>query len=101
MYMFFIVESQDWNVVDRTDSQLDNKRVGEETAKRRKINSVKEDAEVSSPGDELFTALPCLVNFGPGVKIAAVAAGGRHTLALSGKSLMQKPPTCSRFADVI
>ncbi|XP_023544144.1 ultraviolet-B receptor UVR8-like [Cucurbita pepo subsp. pepo] len=77
------VESQDWNVVDRTDSQLDNKRVGEETAKRRKINSVKEDAEVSSPGDELFTALPCLVNFGPGVKIAAVAAGGRHTLALS------------------
>ncbi|XP_011653648.2 ultraviolet-B receptor UVR8 isoform X2 [Cucumis sativus] len=74
---------QDSNGVDRMDSQLDNKRVGEETAKRRKINSVKEDTEISSPGDDLFTTLPCLVNFGPGVKIAAVAAGGRHTLALS------------------
>ncbi|KAL0545122.1 hypothetical protein IC582_020266 [Cucumis melo] len=72
---------QDSNGVDRMD---DNKRVGEETAKRRKINSVKEDTEISSPGDELFTTLPCLVNFGPGVKITAVAAGGRHTLALSG-----------------
>ncbi|XP_050945239.1 ultraviolet-B receptor UVR8-like isoform X1 [Cucumis melo] len=71
---------QDSNGVDRMD---DNKRVGEETAKRRKINSVKEDTEISSPGDELFTTLPCLVNFGPGVKITAVAAGGRHTLALS------------------
>lgn len=95
LYIFLIVGPQDSKVADRMDSQLDNKRVGEETVKRRKINSVKEDAEISSPGDELFTALPCLVNFGPGVKITAVAAGGRHTLALSGKSLMQEPLTCS------
>lgn len=95
LYIFLMGGPQEAKIVDRMDSQLDNKRVGEETVKRRKINSVKEDAEISSPGDDLFTALPCLVNFGPGVKISAVAAGGRHTLVLSGKSLMQEPPTCS------
>lgn len=86
--IFLIVGPQDSKLVDRMDFQLDNRRHGDETVKRRKINTVKEDAEISSPGDELFTALPCLVNFGPGVKISAVAAGGRHTLALSGKLLI-------------
>ena len=59
---------------------------GEETAKRRRISSTKQTAESSSSGDETLSALPCLVTLNPGVRIAAVAAGGRHTLVLSGNS---------------
>ncbi|KAL3521135.1 hypothetical protein ACH5RR_019284 [Cinchona calisaya] len=62
---------------------VDNKGGGEETAKRRRISSAKQTAESSSSGDETLSALPCLVTLNPGVRIAAVAAGGRHTLALS------------------
>ncbi|KAI8014835.1 Ultraviolet-B receptor UVR8 [Camellia lanceoleosa] len=35
---------------------------------------------------ETLSAPPCLVDLNPGVRITSVAAGGRHTLALSGKS---------------
>ena len=45
----------------------------------------KQEPEPSVPGDEFFTIAPCLVTLGSGVRIATVAAGGRHTLALSGK----------------
>lgn len=61
---------------------------GEETTKRRRISSAKQSAESSSSGDENLSALPCLVTLNPGVRIIAVAAGGRHTLALSGKSTL-------------
>lgn len=60
-------------------------RGGEDGAKRRRVSSVKQPAESSSSGDEGLSALPCLVTLNPGVRIVSVAAGGRHTLALSGK----------------
>jgi len=47
------------------------------------VSSAKQTAETSSSSDDT-TALPCLVTLNPGVRIASVAAGGRHTLALSG-----------------
>lgn len=59
---------------------------GEESAnaKRRRVSSAKQAAESSATADEPLSALPCLVTLSPGVRIATVAAGGRHTLALSG-----------------
>lgn len=68
-------------------SHLDSKRTGEEISKRRKTSSAKLEPESSTAGDELFMASPCLVNMGPGVRIITVAAGGRHTLALSGNTM--------------
>ncbi|KAF7816395.1 ultraviolet-B receptor UVR8 isoform X1 [Senna tora] len=56
---------------------------GEESTKRRRVSSAKQTAESSSSGDDNLTAFPCLVTLNPGVRIASVAAGGRHTLALS------------------
>ncbi|GMY08439.1 ultraviolet-B receptor UVR8-like isoform X1 [Fagus crenata] len=64
-------------------SGTDAKGVGEESTKRRRISSAKQAAESSSSGDETLSALPCLVTLNPGVSITGVAAGGRHTLALS------------------
>ncbi|KAI4307585.1 hypothetical protein L6164_030757 [Bauhinia variegata] len=56
---------------------------GEESTKRRRVSLAKQTAESSSTGDDTQTALPCLVTLNPGVRITSVAAGGRHTLALS------------------
>jgi alpha-tubulin suppressor-like RCC1 family protein len=65
-------------------SNLDISRGGgEESSKRRRVSSAKLAAESSSSGDEPLTAYPCLVALNAGVRIASVAAGGRHTLALS------------------
>lgn len=58
-------------------------RGGEDSAKRRRVSSAKQQAESSSSGDEGLSALPCLVALNSGVRIVSVAAGGRHTLALS------------------
>lgn len=77
--------SRGFNLTCETVSHLDGKRTGEEISKRRKTSSAKLEPESSTAGDELFMASPCLVNMGPGVRITTVAAGGRHTLALSGK----------------
>lgn len=60
---------------------------GDETMKRRRISPGKHVAESSTSGDETLSAFPCLVTLNQGVRIATVAAGGRHTLALSGKLL--------------
>lgn len=60
-------------------------RGGEESTKRRRLSSTKQAPESSASGDETLSALPCLVSLSPGVRIVMVAAGGRHTLALSGK----------------
>ncbi|PNX83443.1 putative E3 ubiquitin-protein ligase HERC1-like protein, partial [Trifolium pratense] len=57
---------------------------GEISTKRRKVSSAKQAAETSSSGDDILTAMPCLVTLNPGVRITSVAAGGRHTLVLSG-----------------
>ncbi|GAA0176127.1 guanyl-nucleotide exchange factor [Lithospermum erythrorhizon] len=56
---------------------------GDEVTKRRRISSAKQPVESSSSADESFSAFPCLVSLNSGVRIAAVAAGGRHTLVLS------------------
>eukprot|EP00268_Persea_americana_P023438 TRINITY_DN2303_c0_g1_i16.p1 TRINITY_DN2303_c0_g1~~TRINITY_DN2303_c0_g1_i16.p1 ORF type:complete len:465 (+),score=105.36 TRINITY_DN2303_c0_g1_i16:253-1647(+) len=58
-------------------------RGGEESTKRRRLSSAKQAPESSTSSDETLSALPCLVSLSPGVKIVTVAAGGRHTLALS------------------
>lgn len=64
-------------------SGMDGKAIGDESTKRRRVSSTKQAVESSSSGDEPLSALPCLVALNPGVRIATVAAGGRHTLALS------------------
>ncbi|XP_048439583.1 ultraviolet-B receptor UVR8-like isoform X6 [Pyrus x bretschneideri] len=64
-------------------SHLDSKRAREEIAKQRKISSAKVESESSTGCEEFFNPSPCLVTLGPGVRITTVAAGGRHTLALS------------------
>ncbi|KAJ9540173.1 hypothetical protein OSB04_026679 [Centaurea solstitialis] len=64
-------------------SGMDGKALGDESTKRRRVSSTKQPVESSSSGDEPLSALPCLVALNPGVRIATVAAGGRHTLALS------------------
>ncbi|XP_007026937.2 PREDICTED: ultraviolet-B receptor UVR8 isoform X2 [Theobroma cacao] len=76
-------KSRGSNVSGGTVSQTENRKAGEETAKRRRISAAKEEHESLTSGDEFFTVSPCLVTLGPGVKITSVAAGGRHTLALS------------------
>nr|POF12377.1 hypothetical protein CFP56_52669 [Quercus suber] len=77
-------KAQGSNLIGGPASHVDNKKAGEEIGKRRKIAPAKQELDSSTPGDELFTVSACLVNLGPGVRISTVAAGGRHTLALSG-----------------
>ncbi|URD78483.1 E3 ubiquitin-protein ligase [Musa troglodytarum] len=60
-------------------------RGGDENTKRRRLSSAKLGPESSSSGEEALSAPPCLVNLNVGVHITCVAAGGRHTLALSGQ----------------
>ncbi|KAJ3703336.1 hypothetical protein LUZ61_007041 [Rhynchospora tenuis] len=64
----------------------------EEATKRRKVassSSSKHGSESSTSSDETLSAPPCLVTFNTGVRIVKVAAGGRHTLALSASDLGQ------------
>ncbi|CAI0412104.1 unnamed protein product [Linum tenue] len=63
------------------------KSVADESAKRRKVSG-KQTSEPSSSGNELLSAVPCLVTLNPGVRIVTVAAGGRHTLALSDAGVL-------------
>uniref|UniRef100_A0A0E0FVP4 Uncharacterized protein n=1 Tax=Oryza nivara TaxID=4536 RepID=A0A0E0FVP4_ORYNI len=55
----------------------------DDSTKRRRLSSTKHAPESSTSSDENLSAPPCVVTFNTGVKIMAVAAGGRHTLALS------------------
>ncbi|KAJ1286199.1 hypothetical protein BS78_03G334600 [Paspalum vaginatum] len=55
----------------------------DDSTKRRRLSSAKHGPESSTSSDESLSAPPCVVTFNTGVKIVAVAAGGRHTLALS------------------
>lgn len=67
-------------------SQVEARRNGVETTKKRRMSPAKQAAENSSQSDNNdHSALPCLVSLAPGVRIVSVAAGGRHTLALSGE----------------
>lgn len=65
-------------------SNIEARGGGADSTKRRRISSAKLAAEGSSSSDDTLSALPCLVTLNPGVRIASVSAGGRHTLALSG-----------------
>lgn len=73
-----------------TCKTTENKGV-EEILKKRKVVSFEDGGSPESPtaAEENVFAPPCLVNLDPGIKISTVAAGGRHTLALSGKFLIQ------------
>ncbi|XP_073221979.1 uncharacterized protein [Cicer arietinum] len=71
------------NTSSGSDSHQDNKKVGEEAGKRRKIAFAKQESESQASGEDLFVVSPSLVTLGHGVKITSVAVGGRHTLALS------------------
>ncbi|KAL5973454.1 hypothetical protein ACLOJK_030104 [Asimina triloba] len=79
-------------------SNLDNKG-GEESTKRRRLSSSKQVPESSTSSDETLSALPCLVTLSPGVRIATVAAGGRHTLALSALVDTQWTIVIASFLD--
>ncbi|XP_020102197.1 ultraviolet-B receptor UVR8 isoform X3 [Ananas comosus] len=65
-----------------TVSAFEN-RGGEESTKRRRISSAKVGPESSTSSEETLSSPPCLVTLSSGVRIVTVAAGGRHTLALS------------------
>ncbi|TKY65982.1 Ultraviolet-B receptor UVR8 [Spatholobus suberectus] len=74
---------QSSNTSSGSDSHHDNKKVGDEVVKRRKISFSRQDSDSQASGDEFFTVSPSLVTLAHGVKITSVAVGGRHTLALS------------------
>ncbi|KAI4356512.1 hypothetical protein L6164_000531 [Bauhinia variegata] len=71
------------NTSSGSDSHPDNKKVGEEIVKRRKISPAKQESDSPASGDDFFTVDPSIVTLSHGVKITSVATGGRHTLALS------------------
>ncbi|XP_010529806.1 PREDICTED: ultraviolet-B receptor UVR8 isoform X3 [Tarenaya hassleriana] len=75
--------SQGSNTSSSMTLQSENKKSGEESAKRRRVSSAKDEAEGFTHGEDFFSTTPSLVTVGPGVRITSVAAGGRHTLALS------------------
>uniref|UniRef100_A0A0C9RZF0 TSA: Wollemia nobilis Ref_Wollemi_Transcript_415_2290 transcribed RNA sequence n=1 Tax=Wollemia nobilis TaxID=56998 RepID=A0A0C9RZF0_9CONI len=60
-------------------------QAGDDGAKRRRLAAGKQATlpESSTAGSEAVSAPPCLITLQPGEKIVTVAAGGRHTLALS------------------
>ncbi|KAI5077940.1 hypothetical protein GOP47_0007764 [Adiantum capillus-veneris] len=62
-------------------------KAGEEGLKKRRLAIEQSTSSESSTmaSDENVSAPPCLVTLHPGVQIISVAAGGRHTLALSDK----------------
>lgn len=72
----------------RTTGGTISSNSGEESTKRRRVSSAKQPAESSSSSNDTLTAFPCLVTLNSGVRITSVAAGGRHTLALSGIDLI-------------
>lgn len=65
-------------------SGSDDRGGGDDNTKRRRVSAGKHATESSTSSEESHSALPCLVTLNVGVRIATVAAGGRHTLALSG-----------------
>ncbi|KAL3327403.1 hypothetical protein AABB24_035202 [Solanum stoloniferum] len=75
-------QSQGSKPIGGSVAHQDNKKP-EETAKRRRTMTAKQELESPPPADESLSAPPCIVELDPGVKIISVAAGGRHTLALS------------------
>jgi len=103
--MFFVAASPRLQAARSTGgvvSNIEARGGGAESTKRRRVSSAKLAAESSSSSDDTLSALPCLVTLNPGVRITSVSAGGRHTLALSGKSglvyinSVHSSPSCIR-----
>ncbi|KAL1546319.1 ultraviolet-B receptor UVR8-like isoform X1 [Salvia divinorum] len=74
-------ERQSSTITDQVLGSND-KISGDEMLKRRKVVP-QQDSEALTPADETLSMPPCPVSLDPGVRITSVAAGGRHTLALS------------------
>ncbi|XP_042046377.1 ultraviolet-B receptor UVR8-like [Salvia splendens] len=74
-------EGQSSTITDQVLGSND-KLSGDEMLKRRKVVP-QQDSEALTPADETLSMPPCPVSLDPGVRITSVAAGGRHTLALS------------------
>lgn len=68
-----------------SSGQNENRKVGEEPVKRRRVSTAKDETEGLTSGEDYFATTPSLVSVGLGVRITSVATGGRHTLALSGE----------------
>ncbi|KAF8117336.1 hypothetical protein N665_0011s0058 [Sinapis alba] len=66
-----------------SSGQNENRKMGEEPVKRRRVSTVKDETEGLTSGEDYFATTPSLLSVGLGVRIASVATGGRHTLALS------------------
>ncbi|RID65306.1 hypothetical protein BRARA_D00508 [Brassica rapa] len=66
-----------------SSGQNENRKVGEEPVKRRRVSTAKDETEGLTSGEDYFATTPSLVSVGLGVRITSVATGGRHTLALS------------------
>jgi alpha-tubulin suppressor-like RCC1 family protein len=75
--------SQGSNAASGTTLQNENQKVGEESVKRRRVSTAKDETEGHTSGGDFFATTPSLVSVGLGVRITSVATGGRHTLALS------------------
>ncbi|XP_006290887.2 ultraviolet-B receptor UVR8 [Capsella rubella] len=78
-----IPSSQGSNTASGMTLHNENRKVGEELVKRRRVSTAKDEAEGVSHGEDFFATTPSLVSVGLGVRITSVATGGRHTLALS------------------
>ena len=70
----------------QSNRNLTCKTTENKAGEKRKIVSFEDGGSPESPtaAEENVFAPPCLVNFNHAIKISTVAAGGRHTLALSG-----------------
>lgn len=77
--------SQGSNAASGMTLQNENRKAGEESVKRRRVATAKDETEGLTSGGDFFATTPSLVNVGLGVRITSVATGGRHTLALSGE----------------
>ncbi|XP_031487493.1 ultraviolet-B receptor UVR8-like isoform X1 [Nymphaea colorata] len=84
-----IRENLEKNVTQRHNDSLveqvsSTSQVRQEAIEQKRLREKKGTSESSSTvTHEAISTVPCLVSFSPGVRIATVAAGGRHTLALS------------------
>ncbi|KAL1195873.1 Ultraviolet-B receptor UVR8 [Cardamine amara subsp. amara] len=75
--------SQGSNAPSVMTLQSENQKVGEETVKRRRVSTAKDETEGLTSGEDFFATTLSIVSVGLGVRITSVATGGRHTLALS------------------
>ncbi|XP_020881323.1 ultraviolet-B receptor UVR8 isoform X1 [Arabidopsis lyrata subsp. lyrata] len=81
--------SQGSNAASGMTLQNETRKVGEDSVKRRRVSTAKDETEGHTSGGDFFATAPSLVSVGLGVRITSVATGGRHTLALSVSDIGQ------------